>query len=236
MGDEPREIERRGRELVMKKLRPRFDSEWLSEVSADLATRPKQKGIGSAAVDGRYLRVQLKYNERSFPSWLRYLRTSVNKKRGQYHGIAVLAVSSTVPGKACLVEVHQARPLSPTTFSVEQWTSWEDVFQSLERMHADGKGFDRPLLEYTTIASSSRLIEHAMREAFCEKIKGPTLLTPVPNSGEEFAAVDWLLKIKGRRAPVRIQEKVLKVKKKNGKSLGLRVGLTRSWANDGYCR
>eukprot|EP00392_Amoebophrya_sp_AT5.2_P014153 g14295.t1 len=113
MGDEPREIEKRGRELAMRKLKPRLQAEWLNEVSADMAVRPKKTRAASGG-DERYLRVQLKYNE-------------------------------------------------------------------------------------TT-----------------------------PNSGEEFAAVDWLLRIKGRRSPVRIQEKALKVEKKNGKSLGLRAGLTSS--------
>lgn len=226
MGDEPREIEKRGRELAMRKLKPRFQAEWLNEVSADMAVRPK-KTRPAGGGDERYLRVQLKYNETRFPSWLRFLRTTVNKKRGQYHGIMVLAVSSTMPGRACLIEVHQARPLSSTAFCVENWQPWDDIHQSLEQMHAQGKGFDRSLLEYTTIASSSRLIEHAMREAFCDQIKASDLLSPAPNSGEEFAAVDWLLRIKGRRSPIRIQEKVLKVKKKNGKSLGLRAGLTR---------
>eukprot|EP00392_Amoebophrya_sp_AT5.2_P012730 g12837.t1 len=197
-----------------------------SETSADAAGRPSKPAKGPGALPDRFLRIQLKYNTKSFDNWLRYLKSSINSDRQKCHDMFILAMSTSMPGKACLVDVHQAREIQSADFRPESWTSAKEIGKQLRDAYSGGRGHTCAQLEYTTITSATRLVEQVTRQQFWKKLEH-SRLTPKGTNGTEYGPADYLLHVKGRRKPLRVQEKVLKVKKKNGKDLGLRADLVR---------
>lgn len=227
MGDLPREIERRGRAIAYRFFTSSgFEARWISETSADIAIRPRSSKGAKGGPPDRFLRVQLKYSENNLGNWLRYLKCTINGDRKKYHDMIVLAMSSQRPGEGCTIEVHQARPIQSGELAVESWTPLKEVASSLKAAHNNGKGHASAQLEITTITSTSRFVEQAMREQFWKRMEGGSLQLQ-GDGGQEYGAVDWCARISGVRRSLRVQEKVLKVKKKGGKILGLRADLVR---------
>eukprot|EP00392_Amoebophrya_sp_AT5.2_P006656 g6668.t1 len=227
MGDLPREIEKRGRALAYRFLTASgFEARWISETSADIAIRPRSGRGAKGGAQDRFLRVQLKYSENNYGGWLRFLKSSLNSDRSKYHDMVVLAMSSQKAGQGCTVEVHQARPIGSAELAAESWKPLKEVASSLRAAYDHGKGHTSAQLEMTTITSQGRYVEQAMREQFWTRMKGGSLKL-AGDGGDEYGAADWSARIDGVRRALRVQEKVLKVKKKNGKVLGLRADLVR---------
>eukprot|EP00392_Amoebophrya_sp_AT5.2_P014883 g15060.t1 len=227
MGDDPRAIERRGRAVAQRFLGPHFETKWISETSADLSIRPRP-AVGGTPARGRYMRLQLKYNETSFPSWLRSLKCSLNKGREKYHDMTILAMSACQRGKACVLEIHKASLLTTEQLDPSSWKSYKDAAQELQLLYDGGRGHCERVLEWSTISSPQRLVEQMMREAFFDLLAGCSSLSVAPQEGE-YGVVDYRLKVRrGKRVRIlRVQEKVLKVRKKNGKPFCLRADMVR---------
>eukprot|EP00392_Amoebophrya_sp_AT5.2_P002688 g2693.t1 len=229
MGDLPRAIEKRGRAAARSLFqREGIEARWISETSADIAIRPRTDPEHGTPPEDRHLCAQLKYSESRFGNWVRYLKSSINKERHKCHDMIVLAMSAERKGFGCTIQVHQARPVQSSELGPDNWKPLKEVAQDLRDAYSEGQGHASSQLEYSTIASSTRLVEHVMRKQFLKKLEPVEGLTP-HTDGEhaEYGAVDYFLKLKGKKRATRVQEKVLKVRKKDGKGLGLRADLVR---------
>eukprot|EP00392_Amoebophrya_sp_AT5.2_P015491 g15697.t1 len=227
MGDTPREIERRGRAVAQRFLGRQFETRWISETSADLSIRPRGGAQGGAEAD-RFMRLQLKYNELGSEGWLRFLKSSLNKAREKCRDMVALAMSSSQPGKACVLEIHKARLLTTEQLEPQSWRSYKQAAADLQLFYEGGRGHCARMLEYSTISSPQRLVEQVMREAFFKLLAGSSLTTTQQKG--EHGAVDYCLKIRGRggrQRTLRVQEKALKVRKKDGKPFCLRADMVR---------